>query len=489
MNGPVNAKIGNLTNPSTPDLSLAKQALSEGSRAGTTTRQDRDAKEGKKPMFAFTAAYCLALQPDGALWKIALLTLKDNLPEIVLLKTLDIAEMPIEALKKILHKKSYFTASGLPADTILLRELEMEVKGWAHILSALPFQAEELIPFPKEQTILYPILTSSSGQGSKVRLIATKKDYLDAHITLMLEKGIDPHFVTTTVHALRRWARFVAPENPSCFVLYLNKEQSFVILLRNGELCEFKVFSLDHLGNWHRVKEYFAAKLLEGEAFPWIVAGELHLLDEKLESLDVPEQLRKFALPIGIGLESLARDQESVQWRKESLTPPSLQKRQTNFLLSILALLVSASAIFGPLGHSLLQKHDERLFERAQTVLEKIGTPAKRMNCADMLKLLQMQNDQLEQEKYFGVLSPSVSWFLNRLGEACVDIDQAKLPSIASLRYEIDTQGKSRLQVEWTSPSKEIAQNLKKSLMNMEGVQLVHWKENDLTISTLLKTL
>jgi len=431
--------------------------------------------------------YSLAIHQDGPFWKIALLTFKEKTPQIVLLKALDIGEMPIEALKKVLHKKPYFVASALSADKILLRELEMDIKGWNNVLSALPFQAEELIPFPKEQTILHPFLDSSAGHSSRVQLVATKQEALETHLSHMHEKGIDPQFVTTTVHALKRWSLFVLPEHPSCFLVYLDKEQGFVILLRDSEVVEFKTFSPDHPGDWQRVKEYFKTKLVEGETLPWVAAGESPWLEGEIEPIAVPESLRKFALSIGIGLESLERDGKSVQWRKEALEPPFLQKKQVKSLLLTLTILLSTSCIFGPLGHFFLRKHNEALFQRAEAALEKIGTPVKRMHCDEMLKLLQMQKDQLYQEKRFGALSPSTTWFLTHLEQACAAIDQATLPSLSSLKYEMDAHGETKLRVEWDCPSKESIRTLKKHLMSMEEIKLVQWKEKDLNLSILLK--
>lgn len=433
--------------------------------------------------------YSLAIHLDGPFWKVALLTFRDDIPQIVLLKTLEGEETPLDALKAILYKKPYSIASALPADAFLLRELEMEIKGWNNVLSALPFQAEELIPFPKEQAIVLPFLESFTDHSSNVRLLSTKREYLETHISSLNAKGIDPHFVTTAVHALKRWALFVLPEHPSSFVVYLSKEQSFVILLRNKEIAEFKLFSIDRVGDWHRIKEYFTSRLTEGETFPWISAGDPHLLGEEIPSSGIPEQLQSFALPIGIGLENLARDGKSVQWRKEELEPPSLQKKQTKSLIFILALLGGASAIFGPLGHLFLANHSEALFQRAQTALEKIGSPVKRMDISEMLDLLQMQKSQLDEEKRLGSYSPTVTLFLTCLSETLGNIDKVQLPAISSLRYEINARGEPHLDVELDCPSKESVRCLKTLLSNLQTLRIAKWKEKDLNVFISLKQL
>jgi hypothetical protein len=430
--------------------------------------------------------YSLAIHSEGGSWKVALLTIKEKSPQILLLKALDIEEKPIEVLKKFLHKKPYSIASALSANEIILRHLEMEIKGPDQVFAALPFQIEELIPFPKEQTIIHPFL-ETAPHGSHVCLIATKHEYLDAHISFMRSKGIDPQFITTAIHALKRWAHFVLPEQPSVFAVYLNKEQSFVILVRNKKIVEFKAFSANNVGDWHRVKEYFQSKCLEKEDLPWIVAGEPALIDETIETISIPDQLQKFALAIGIGLDNLINDEQSVQWRKEGLTSPALQKNQSRSLITISSLLICSALFFGPIGHFFLRKHDMALLQRSQAALEKIGSPAKRMNCNEILALLQLQKSQLEQDKRFGALSPSATWFISRFASACSTIDLVKLPSVSSLRYEVNVKGESQLHIDCSCPDKESLQALKKGLETLKDIQLTQWKEKKLAVSLSFK--
>ena len=267
--------------------------------------------------------YILAVHLENDSWKVALLRLQEGKSEILLLKTLDLNENPLEALKTILHKKTFVLASALEAQHWVLRRLELGIKGWKNILAALPFQAEEIIPFPKEQTVLIPFLEEETAKSTKLRLIATKREFVENHIASMNRINLDPHAVTTTVHALKRFIRFALPKVSSIFLVYGHKEHGFAAFLRNGEIVEFKTAAFERPEQWRRMKEYFLKVAPEAKELPWVVLGNLELLGEKNPpSLDIDPSLVDYALPIGIALEAAICDKNSVQLRNGELSPP-----------------------------------------------------------------------------------------------------------------------------------------------------------------------
>ena len=60
--------------------------------------------------------YTLAIHPEDASWKIALLRFHEGKPQILCLKTIGLEENPLETLKTILHKKSYQIATAINAE-------------------------------------------------------------------------------------------------------------------------------------------------------------------------------------------------------------------------------------------------------------------------------------------------------------------------------------------------------------------------------------
>lgn len=432
--------------------------------------------------------YSLAIYREGSSWKVALLTEKEKIPQIVLLRTLGIEEHPLPILKPLLEKKSYILASALDADKVLLRTMKLEITGFDKVLAALPFQAEDSIPFSKEETLLCPFLLEEDKQSTTVRLVATKRDSLTSHISFLNESGIDPHFVTTTIHALRRWARFAAPKEPALFIAYISRQQCLVAYLKDEEIVECKAFSLDNLGEWQRVKKYFSSMQPEDQTIPWIVAGQPQIFSEQIPSIPVSESLQTYAIPIGIGLEALADDKRSVQWRKEELLPASTKLRRRKKFVLTLAFLLGSFCLFGPLGHTLLRHHQGDLSKRAAVVLEKLGTPVKQMDMEEMIEILLDQKAELEKEKHLGPHFPMLSCFLLQLSQASLGIDKKDLPFLTSLHYDIGTSGKPKLEMEWSIPSKEAAQYIKTSLSRMKELKIEKWHLNAEKVVATLTT-
>ncbi|MBS3905189.1 MAG: hypothetical protein KGZ39_07675 [Simkania sp.] len=441
-------------------------------------------KQVKKVYSSELFMHVLGLHRDSNCWKIALISLQDKGERIELLHTLRQEDKPLEILETILSKKPYHIASALSADQVILRSLSLDIRGWDHILKVLPFQIEDLIPFPKEHTLLLPFLEQETAQGSTVKLVATQHSFLKEMLSAIHTLGMDPHHMTTAVHALKRWARFVAPQERSLFLLYVSQKSSFGALLLDEDIKIFKTFSYERNGESLRIKTFLESQLEGSTSLPWLIAGESELLNEEFPSLPVTKQLQEYAIPIGICLEVLAKDGKSIEWCQNTLEAPSRRKKNRKTLFTTIALLMGCTILFGPLGHRLLAKHETSLFTRAKTALATLHIPTKTLDLQGALERLVMRQDELSQEAQFGPYSPSLSLALSSISRATLSLDPHQPPTIRTLNYYVSASKQPTLDIEWACPSKDSLRSIKTALNRLQTPKIAVCRENETLLFT-----
>jgi hypothetical protein len=106
-----------------------------------------------------------------------------------------------------ISKMTLITALG-PLDTVY-REIPIPLRGHRALRAALPFQAEAVIPYPPEETLLVAL---PSPVKKTVLLIATTAPLLRAHIDQMQQLGLDPDRVSSSGTALAAWGRWKRPD-------------------------------------------------------------------------------------------------------------------------------------------------------------------------------------------------------------------------------------------------------------------------------------
>src|SRR5690348_10071347 len=116
----------------------------------------------------------IGLSCEDQVFKIALVA-KEN-RQIRILQCLTIPLANKEAFLSALSSQKI--ATGLEAREVIFRSFSLPLKSSRKVLDALPFQLETQLPFPLDQTIVCPFLTSKNLQGTSVSFIATSKDLL-----------------------------------------------------------------------------------------------------------------------------------------------------------------------------------------------------------------------------------------------------------------------------------------------------------------------
>ncbi len=177
--------------------------------------------------------------------------------------------------------------SGLSSEEVILRHLTLKFHSKREILAALPFQVENILPYPSEELILLPALHPQKGQ-TEVSLLATSQTTLLHH----LEKAEDPDIVSCVPLALYRYARHFFPEKQSLFLQY---ENTFLVI-EEGKLRGFQTIPLS---DGKRVLALMQKK-------------HPHIPAEPIEQGESWE----FAIPIGLALDAAKGDERSGQFRQ-----------------------------------------------------------------------------------------------------------------------------------------------------------------------------
>ena len=87
---------------------------------------------------------------------VALLKKERNQFSVEHIRTLESHVKPLDTLKPILYKKNPLIVSGLCAKKLILRRHELPLQSRKEIMAALPFQAEQHLPFKLDEMISLP---------------------------------------------------------------------------------------------------------------------------------------------------------------------------------------------------------------------------------------------------------------------------------------------------------------------------------------------
>ncbi len=117
---------------------------------------------------------------------------------------------------------------------VSLKSFTVPVKNQKMILAAIPFQAEQLIPFP--DALVVPLI-----KGKRVWLFGTKKESLQNHL-----ERFDTPFVTSYQMALYAYQRWAHPEKENGIVFFEGQEKAFFISIENKEMGKSGVLRMPY---------------------------------------------------------------------------------------------------------------------------------------------------------------------------------------------------------------------------------------------------
>jgi type IV pilus assembly protein PilM len=478
--------------------------------------------------------YALGLHADGHLLKVALLRREKGQICIELVRTFNLQEVndALFLLTPILAKKKAVIVTGLDAWEVILRDVDIKLKHKKEILSVLPFQSEAQIPYPLEEAILVPFLSNLGKEVSSITILATKKKSLLEHLEKMNAYQIDPDWVSAIPAALWRYAKsYLSKELTS--ILHLGMEKSSYLSFSNERLVFSQTinFGLSHLLD--ALQEDAPEKELDAVNFSSLNSTEFPKLSQALEKFkkeqerilaffeikglsqdwallgDIPLSLRQFldgeqrkekgdhpsyAIPIGLALDAIYQDENSIQLRQNIyVSEGQFKKRMKSLVLSFSSIALVFFTTWGS-THFFLKKKEAALIEQA----EKYRGKKLEKNREVLLESLHDWSKTLKNKKIpfpYQLTVPKVSDFLAwlsvhpKLNQTGVEIKKihyslVKYPLLGktNIPYQV------KVELEFISASPTLAREFHDSLLKGEGLvnpgHEIAWNVNENRYST-----
>lgn len=178
-------------------------------------------------------------QGDGSL-RLALVSIGEKGPKILGLHHLN--HQPTKALYPQLpkgirrHWKSAYLVSSIGCQDTFHKSIELPVVRDADIEAALPFQAESLLPFPSEESVLSSQTISKSPSSSTINLFAVRKSAIRTHIDQFSKLNIEPEFTSLSPVALCEFGHHFSDAK---IILHIDESECFCAVHEQKKLLSF----------------------------------------------------------------------------------------------------------------------------------------------------------------------------------------------------------------------------------------------------------
>lgn len=124
------------------------------------------------------------------------------------------------------------------SDLVFFRNITFPFSDMNKIREAIPFEAEESIPYPPEKIIMdfQPIPQSDTGARSVI-LAAINRDILDAALEILSEAGLYPVFAGLEANALlKSYDYFNSVNNETVLLVDIGHNKTVISIIRNNHL-------------------------------------------------------------------------------------------------------------------------------------------------------------------------------------------------------------------------------------------------------------
>ncbi len=193
--------------------------------------------------------YVLGLYSDGDYFKVSLISKRRGKIRIEFIKEFKKSIDNLNALKRILEKKTSFfhptieIVSALPSEEVFLRKFMIPLTGDRKVRKALEFQLSSDELYSEEDRYFVPLL-KRKGKETEVNLYGYTKEAMEGHLQDVKTLGIDSEWVSTVSRALERFVQFFAIQTESFFLFHLGWESSSMMYFSEGEMKKETSFKI-----------------------------------------------------------------------------------------------------------------------------------------------------------------------------------------------------------------------------------------------------
>jgi hypothetical protein len=291
-----------------------------------------------------------------------------------------------------------------------------------------------------------------------VTIFATKKDLLLHHLADLKNSDINPDTVSTTAVALSRWGKLLFPHTKEFSVL----QGKTCIVYSEGKIVAAHAIE-DNEKGLEQVQAFVKTKF--PNAF---LVWEESVLAEMQETPSYSnfefQSLKEFAIPIGLALDGLIDDSNSLQFLQGDLTSQKEAQSQKMLILKYVAACICLAVGLWSFGSYRLNAEQLQL---EQIIVQHIGKEGAKGCLQDQIESWE---DLIEKQERTFPLSPNIylvsdvlAWLSSR--KENIDIrhihyDLVKCPTLEekNIPYLV------KVDLELTAPSESAAKDFYETL-------------------------
>lgn len=184
-------------------------------------------------MFKFLqSTQSIGLEQTSLGLQAAVLSPKGTTAEIVSLLTFH----PETDDVKPLYMNHPLITTGMSGREVLIRPITLPLTKEKDIAEAISFQAEPMLPYPVDQSLLAYRLVSKGSDSSELTLFACQKKAMQHHIDFWKGLQVEPEKVGSIPSALADFGAAYLPEAKNYLILHLGAEEITCVLIHKGKL-------------------------------------------------------------------------------------------------------------------------------------------------------------------------------------------------------------------------------------------------------------
>lgn len=127
---------------------------------------------------------------------------------------------------------------SIPSDLVFFRNISFPFSDMSKIREAIPFEAEENIPYPSDRIVMdFQALPQSGEEGRSVILSAVNKDILNGTIDILAGSGFYPVFAGLEANALlKSYDYFNSVNNETVLLVDIGANKTVISVIRDNHL-------------------------------------------------------------------------------------------------------------------------------------------------------------------------------------------------------------------------------------------------------------
>ncbi|CAF24713.1 hypothetical protein [Candidatus Protochlamydia amoebophila] len=304
---------------------------------------------------------------------------------------------PLNSLSNVkqLYIQHPILTTGLDGMQVLLRSLTIPLTKTKDIEATLHFQAEPLLPYPIDQSLLSSQVIKQENDETKLLLFATKKDLLQTHLEQWLSFGIESEKVSCTQAALGQFSKQYLPHDQTFLIIHFEEKIVTAVLISESLILSSftQKEELKILQNEDDLDQFFGQlkklvtkitlsfakenqKIISGVIFTGEIAKWPSIYEQLSQSIQLPllplvstedsfstQEKLCYAVPIGLAFGSLPKATPSIDFRQGKMSYPHPWRRLKLPIALYFGLMFCLSFLFYFFGQSYLS-HQESLLKQ-----------------------------------------------------------------------------------------------------------------------------